>query len=395
MAETLFHQKKWADAVPLFQTIVKENEPKQFLEKTYYQLAWSHLFLSQDLQAIETFDSLLELYPQTSFANESLWQSSLAHERLNQLDLALVKLEQILKKFPDSPEAEKALLRKGVIFNQQKKWSESRQTLSAFLDQYQKSTNATTAQFYRGIAAFEEKDYPAAILDLKPTRDALPESYSSATERLLFATYSLNQFDKAYDYLQDLDQSTTTSSWSPPAELLIGLGQNQQKKKKWDQAETLFERAEKKTPLPDLKQQAQLNRGLVQLEQKKFFDSVKTLEPLQKTNLSQNPALLLPLAQAYLGADQLALASQLAEQIMLTYPEGDLNAKARLVLAETLMRQKQFNEAAKYYTSVALLYDDTNLTLIALKQAAEAYRQAGNLEEAKRVETDYKNRFKN
>lgn len=394
LAETLFQQKKWAEAVPLFEIIAKEGQPKSFLEKTYYQLAWSYLLLSQDSQAVETFDSFLQHYPKTLFASESLWQSSLAHERLNQLDLALTNLEQILKNFPNALETEKVLLRKGIILNQQQKWSESRQILSGYLDQYPKSTNAPTAQFYRGLAAFEQKDYPSTLLDLSQIRNALPEFYTPSTERLLLATYSLNQFDKANDYLQDLDQSTKTSSWTPSPELLFGLGQFQQKQKKWAQAEILFERAEKNAS-SNLKQQAQLNRGLVQLEQKKFLQAVKTLEPLQKIKTLQNPDLLLPLAQAYLGAEQLPFASQLAEQIMLNYPEGDFNANARLVLAEVLMRQKQFNEAAKYYTSVTLLYDDTNLTLIALKQAAEAYRQAGNLEEAKRFETDYKKRLQN
>ena len=317
----------------------------------------------------------------------------MAYEQLTQTDPALAKLETILKKYPDSPETEKALLRKGILLNQKTNAVESLQTLNTFLEQYKNSTNAPMAQFYRGLAAFAQKDYPLAIADFEKTREASSQFYTPATEHLLLAHYYLKRPEKVNDYLQDLDAlPTKTSSWSLPAEMLFWLAEYQQKQKNWARAETLFQRAQKDAS-PELQQRAQLNSALTQLEQKKFFEAVKTLELLKKTKLAQSSELLIPLAQAYVGANQLTSASQLAEKIMRNYPEGEPNAKARLVLAEVFMQQKQFDEAAKYYASVALLYDDTNLTLIASKQAAKAYRQAGNEKEAKRMETDYQNQL--
>ncbi|MBX7158089.1 MAG: tetratricopeptide repeat protein [Verrucomicrobiae bacterium] len=391
LAKFYFDQKKIPEAIPLFETILQQHQPKNFLELACYQLAWSYLFLSQDQQAIKTFESFLEQFPQSPYASESRWQIALAQERLGQLEPALIQLENLLTHYPKSPEAEKALLRKGILLHQQKKFVESLQTLSAFLDQYQNSTNAPTAQFYRGLNAFEQKDYPVAIADLSAVRDNSQAFYPPSTERLLLSNYYLNQPEKVNDYLQDLD-ALPSQIWSPPAELLFWLAEYYQKKKDWAKAETFYQRAQQNTS-SDLQQRAQLNLGFAQLEQKKFSEAIQTLKPLRKTAFSQSPELLLALAQANLGDHQLATASQLAEHIMRNFPEGEFNAKARLVLAKTLMKQKQFAEAAKYYSSVALLYDDTNLTLLALKQAAEAYRQAGNLEEAKRLETDYQKRL--
>ncbi|MEZ5405349.1 MAG: tetratricopeptide repeat protein [Verrucomicrobiia bacterium] len=393
LAKFYFDQKKFPEAIPLFETILQQQQPKNFLELTYYQLAWSHLFLSQDQQAIKTFESFLEQFPKNSYASESRWQIALAQERLGQLEPALAQLENLLTNYPKSPEAEKALLRKGILLHQQKNFMESLQTLSTFLDQYQNSTNAPTAQFYRGLDAFEQKDYPVAIADLANARDNTSPFYAPAIERLLLANYYLKQPEKVNDYLQDLD-ALPSQTWSPPAELFFWLAEYYQKKKDWAKAETFYQRAQKNIAISsELQQRAQLNLGLAQLEQKKFSEAIQTLKPLRKTAFSQSPKLLLALAQANLGDHQFATASQLAEHIMRNFPEDEFNAKARLVLAETLMQQKQFSEAAKYYASVALLYDNTNLTLLALKQAAEAYRQAGNVEEAKRLETDYQKRL--
>ena len=47
VGETLFNQKEFSTAIPFFEIILQQGQPKNFLEKTYYQLAWSELFLSQ------------------------------------------------------------------------------------------------------------------------------------------------------------------------------------------------------------------------------------------------------------------------------------------------------------------------------------------------------------
>ncbi len=80
---------------------------------------------------------------------------------------------------------------------------------------------------------------------------------------------------------------------------------------------------------------------------------------------------------------------------MANEPEGQPNAEARLALADALAGRKQFNDAAKYYASVALLYDDPEITPKAYLRAAEAYRQAGNEPEAKRLEAERLKRFPN
>ncbi len=62
---------------------------------------------------------------------------------------------------------------------------------------------------------------------------------------------------------------------------------------------------------------------------------------------------------------------------MTLQPEGRVNAQARLLAGDVEVERQQFEEAGKAFMSVALLYDDPEITPQALAKAAKAYQKAG------------------
>ena len=73
--------------------------------------------------------------------------------------------------------------------------------------------------------------------------------------------------------------------------------------------------------------------------------------------------------------------------------EGKLNAEGRLLLGKIALAKGDAAEAAKAFKSVAVLYDDPDLTPRALAMVIEAYKKLGNAAEAKKAEDELRTRF--
>jgi lipopolysaccharide biosynthesis regulator YciM len=95
----------------------------------------------------------------------------------------------------------------------------------------------------------------------------------------------------------------------------------------------------------------------------------------EETNRS---VVLEPLAQAQIGVGNYDLAQKLSEQILQQNPEGENNARGRILLGDIALAKKQYDAAAKIYSAVALLIDNPQLTPQALAKANAAWRLAGN-----------------
>jgi len=106
-------------------------------------------------------------------------------------------------------------------------------------------------------------------------------------------------------------------------------------------------------------------------------------------------AVLEPLAQAFIRTGNTEAAHKLAEQILQQNPEGEYNARGRLLLGDIAAAKNNFEDAAKIYAAVALLIDHPQLTPTALSKAADAWRRAGNDDKANEALQRLKEQYPN
>jgi tetratricopeptide (TPR) repeat protein len=124
--------------------------------------------------------------------------------------------------------------------------------------------------------------------------------------------------------------------------------------------------------------QMKLNQpAAAEVSLQKFLET--TSDPAAKAKV------LLALGEAKIGAHKPDDAQKIADEIMTLQPEGRVNAQARLLAGEVEMERQQFEKAGKAFMSVALLYDDPEITPQALAKAAKAYQKAGKPDEAERA----------
>jgi TolA-binding protein len=76
-------------------------------------------------------------------------------------------------------------------------------------------------------------------------------------------------------------------------------------------------------------------------------------------------------------------------------PEGRFNAEARMQLGDIESSRGNYENAARSYMSVAVLYEDAEVTPRALERAYEAFQKAGNEPQATKTLSELKTRFPN
>jgi TolA-binding protein len=74
-------------------------------------------------------------------------------------------------------------------------------------------------------------------------------------------------------------------------------------------------------------------------------------------------------------------------------PDGELNARARILVGDIENERGNFSEAARTYETVSVVIDEETITPQALEKAVEAYKAAGREADAKRLLNTLRSRY--
>jgi TolA-binding protein len=247
------------------------------------------------------------------------------------------------------------------------------------LRDYPNSPAVPQAHYWVGWAAFEAKDYKKAAEHLTKGRDLDPkEFFERASLRIMLARYHLDEREAV---AKEVDLYSKDGKGQIPEEILRWLGDQYYKEKNFESAEKytsmLIKRGEAKPA--DFLQLAKSRLHLNQFAEatdvlEKYLATVK--EPLSR-------ALgLLDLATAQIGTKDFAGAQKSVDVAIRLQPEGKLTGEARIVAGDIKAAQEQWDEAAKLYSSVAVILDLEDVTPRAMEKAVNAYRRAGKEAEA-------------
>ena len=177
-----------------------------------------------------------------------------------------------------------------------------------------------------------------------------------------------------------------------PAALFYWLGETARKAGKWDEAEAYYLHVTQHPDPSDLLAGAWWQLGEVQSQRKEWPAAVASYEKYRqlKPDAKDATVVLLALGRAQLGAQNLDAAKKLGEQALLQEPEGPRSAAARMLLGETAFATQSYPEAARMFATLAVLFDDAQITPQAIARAADAFDKAGDAKSA----TDWRQKLK-
>ena len=399
-AQELSHEKKFADALPLWKSLVDEPVSD----------SWPH----QDilLELARTYDELGD-FPGAATAYQN-YLDDLANHPGNdkggqaqkllraqaRLALCLQNAGQLLAATdawtavqslaPDgSSEQETALESLGLIYAKGGPSQEAAMvsTFRKLLDHFPQSPLRAMAAFSVGDSLFKNHQYDDAEPFLRNARDWDAKTWlQPATQRLALAAYGTKNYDKAVTYLKDYD--TIAAPLDPqaraaaqlPAAFFYWLAETAQKSGKESDAETYYARVTAHPDPGNLLAPAWWQLGEVQAQRQEWALAVSSYSKYRQLTPEARDAttVLLALGRAELGAQNFDDARRLGEQALLQEPEGPRSAAARMLLGETAFAAQNYPEAARMFATLAVLFDDPKITPQAISRAADAFEMAGD-----------------
>lgn len=386
-AELLFGQNRYAEAADLYAKAAAAPGTGKYRADALYKLAWCRMQQKQYDEAIMALTRFLQQFPRHPLAASAYAQRAMAQLQTGQKEAALGDFSAVIDSMRGSKEREEAMLQRALLLGSMQRPAEMSAAFERLLAEYPETKSAAQANFWIGYHAAESKKYKDAIAPLQKARELDKEKYGErASLRLLLCYYQLGDRESASREAKSLGPEKA------PAEVRQWLGKSAYEAGDYDTAIGFLGPLAGADDAPEdlltTLAQAQIGAG-------KSDDARKTLEKLlARTHEPKAKARVhLLMADALLGMKDGPKAKTHAEEALRLQPEGRLNAEARLANGRALLAQDRFDDAARAFMSVALLYDEKDITPQALVLAEQAYRKASNESDAQRAREERERRY--
>ena len=396
-AQTLFQQRRFEAAGRLYLELTNSSLADQYKADCYYAAGFSFLQLNDNQSAIHAFTGLIDKFPKHRMTSKALLKRALLYQEAKNLPAALNDFSKIIADYPASAETETALLQKGLTLGQQAQYPQMTATFRELLKNYPNSAGAAQANYWIGWAAFEGKHFEEAIAPLSKARDLNPDEFAEKTTlRLILCYQNLRKKTEAAKEVDGFIQKDPQRI-SMVLDVCRWLGSEFYNENNFEQAAKYFGLMTKNTEPAKVDKGIWLNYAKSLNDLKNYQDATGAIDHYLElaTDPAERAQGFLVLSSAQLGAKDLDPATKSAEQALSLQPEGRLNAEARMSIGDIESARGNYENAARSYMSVALLYEDPEVTPRALEHAYEAFQKAGNEPQATKTLSELKSRFPN
>ena len=396
-AQALFQQKRFEPAARLYLALANSSLADSYKADCFYAAGFSFLQVNDNQSASQAFTGLIDRYPKHPMVSKALLKRALLFQEARNFPAAINDFNRILTSYPGSAEVETALLQKGLTLGQQGAYPDMVATFRTLLKDFPQSSGAAQANYWIGWAAFEAKHYQNAIDPLTKARALSPDEFGEKTTlRLILCYQNLNNKSETAKEIDGFIQKDAQKT-SMVLDVCRWLGNEYYKANDYADAAKYLALFAKNTDPSKVDRDIWLNFAKSLNEVKNYPDanSAATHYLEQATEPADRSQGFLVLSRAQLGSKDFDGATKSAEQALGLQPEGRLNADARMMIGDIESARGNYENAARSYMSVAVLYEDPEVTPRALEHAYEAFQKAGNEPQATKTLSELKTRYPN
>ena len=390
-AEFLRLRKDYQNAALAYSEAVKSKELKSE-RRSEALLRWSEcsVLIGDPQQTISATTQLLAAAPNHPLAAKALFWRAETQRRSKATVAAERDYAEIVNKYPDSADRETALKQIALLRGEQNDHAGMSANYEKLLADYPKSDSCAEAHHWIGWAAYETKNYKKALEHLVESRKLDPEKYfESDSLRLIYSCYNLNNSDYFWQYVQEyLPKGKTQIA----ADVLRWCAQQFTKVKALEKAEPVLALI---SASAEVTEGDWLQLAETRFELGKYPEAQSAVESYLK--LVQHPVQkargLLIRVKSELKQKRVEPAQKTIEEVLLLQPEGILNGEARMLAGDIQAEQQAWDNAAKTYASIAVVFDDERLVPLSMEKAVKAYRAAEKNKEASDMFNKLQSRF--
>jgi TolA-binding protein len=391
-ADHAFRTKDFASAVTKYNVLSLEKIEKSYIPEIMYRHGFALLQIEKYVEAEKKLGEFLTQFPNHIYSDAAWFQKGVAQERLKDFHAASVSYQELVDQFPKAPNREVALYRIALLDGELKQYSKMRKTFERLLKEYNQTQYASDAAYWMGWSFFEEKKYQEALGPLEQARKLNTAGYGSqSTTRIILSNYYLKQ---RRPLIKEIDLLPPTSALLSP-EIYNWVAQESDRESDDSSAERYYRKLLVHPEAKAFSQSARWGLATSLASQSKWKEAVDLYEAYEKDFPDPESVIAakLQLVRGYSAIEEFKLAEETAEEILRLQPEGKNNAEARFRLAETMQQQKKFMEAGKYFLSVALLYEDPEMTPRSLSLAVKAFELGGDTNQVVRLREELEKKY--
>jgi tetratricopeptide (TPR) repeat protein len=396
-AQALFQLNRFEPAARLYLELTNSSLAESYKADCYYAAGYAFLLLKDNQSATHAFSGLINKFPKYKMASKALLKRALLYQEAKNFPAAVTDFNKIISDYPGSAETETALLQKGLTLGQQGDYPQMATTFRQLLKSYPDTAGAAQANYWIGWAAFEAKKYQDAVAPLIKARELNPDEFAEKTSlRLMLCYQFLGKKPEASKEVDDFLKKDPNRA-TMVVDVCRWLGTEYFNESNSAQAAKFLELSTKNTEPEKVDRGIWFMLAKSRITLKDFQGATEAANHYleQVTEPADRSQGFLLLGTAQLGAGQLDAAQKSAEEALVLQPEGRFNAEARMQLGDIESSRGNYENAARSYMSVAVLYEDPEVTPRALEHAYQAFQKAGNEPQATKTLSELKSRFPN
>lgn len=383
-AKVLTELERSEKALEIYGELVRDHRDSAFYGEALYDTGWLYDRVGDMPQAIKFHKMFAERYPDDVRSPGTLLKAAQSELGLGRYADAETSYIKFLAVYDDAPMRESALYQLGRAYFEQGKYDKAIQAYDGLLKEFPASEAVRHVFYWRGNAYQKKQSWDNAIGDYRSASAGEDELAGKAAEAVAFC------------YLQKGDEESSAAAYYA----MIIAGRKpllQEGVYRWA-AEFYLNDGQNERSLEILRllEKAYPNSGhgetyyIMGENYRRIGKSAEAVEYFGKAVKEDVPSpqrerCYLGMGRAYFDLGDNAKALEALETALAEHTDNTTGALARFEIGNIKFRKKEFEEAAKQYMMVAILYDDPEMSPKALFEAGTAFKKAGMPEKARKA----------
>ncbi|MBI2422345.1 MAG: tetratricopeptide repeat protein [Candidatus Hydrogenedentes bacterium] len=385
----------YEDAFEEFRLVFERFPDSEFGPEALYRAAECLEQLGLAAQAAERFEEFAKRYPENPLTAEAALRAGDAQFDAQAFAQAIEKYKVILAGATEPAVVEQTLYRLAIAYYNQRDYKASTETFQSLLEKAPATKHGAEALFYSAEYYLREGEDPVQALSAYEKLLQLdPQGpYAGRSVRgIALARFEQNDFEKAAGFFLKLLREFPAETINQ--ESILWAGEWLHENERWADAAEVFNALLQRVPGYPYGDRVHLTIAACYEHLGKTEEARAELEAIVAAG-GKGEAVTeaqFRIARLYESSGESAKARELYETAAASNHSA-LAAQARFRVGELLEQDKEFEQAARNFMMVAIVYLDASLSPESLWRAAQNFQQAGLLDQARKayeeISTEY------
>ncbi len=395
-AEYYFVRQDYAEALRGYKAVRPDKLPENIRDELLFRRGWAAVEAGDHATAIAAFSGFMEASPDDPQVPQALAKRGMAYKASADWKNAQADFDRIITSYADSPVAELAYEQSALTKGQRKDVEGMIVTFQQLLEKFPQSRAAAEAWFWIGSGHFDLKKYLEAIPSLEKARQLDPKNYEKdASLRIVLSYYYLNDLKNLVKAVE-AERTKEDPGSRVPRQVYQFLGLKHFELGEMSAADKYLTFSATPDRPEDTDFRVWFNLSEARIANERWDAALVAADNyLKKDDLppAQKAKGMLNKARALYELQRWDEAAPVCNEAIRLQPEARVGANLRLLLGDIFMAQGEYEHASQIYVVPAQMFDDAEITPLALWKTVQASEKAGKAGDAADMKKDLEKRF--